>query len=306
MKSLIALSLLLSLAACSSNPNSSEVAATSSTADEDQTDSLIKKYGYDQPLNVNLDQFRTIAREELGKRFGKIADKGEIIHKDMVGENPGSFYDMNRLYYVVKVELDPRIVNAEELYAAYMITTQGYSAIGYAKVTKNPRHDISWLFAGYSVKNKTISNGEVDEDGEPVRDKEKEAEVIAASIEKYSEALPTLVFKPFNFINSYFVETPEESLINPTAEQLEAFGKFLSLTKSDTNIDYIEIQPEYANFMPADHISSFGEGQGKVIDLNALRSISLTFLREGNRPVGGLVPFLPLPFGDGKEKHIED
>lgn len=305
MKSLITLSLLLSLVACSPDQSGSNVAASSS-AGEDQADSLIKKYGFDKELNVNLDQFRTLAREELSKRFGKIADKGEIIQKDMVGENPGSFYDMNRLYYVVKVELDPRIINSEDLYAAYMLTTQGYSAIGYAKVTEKPRHDISWLFAGYSVKNKTIASGQVDEDGQPVRDKEKEREVLAAAVEKYSQALPSLVFTPFNFINSYFVETPKESLINPSAAQLEAFGKFLAMTKADTNIDYIEIQPEYANFMPADHVTSFGEGQGKTIDMNALRSISLTYLREGNRPVDGLVPFLPAPFGDGVEKHIEE
>jgi hypothetical protein len=305
MKSLLTLSLLLSLSACSVKDGASVVNAAQSSS-EDEAPSLIKKYGYDQVLNVNLDQFRRVAREELSQRFGKIADQGEIIHKDMVGENAGTFFDMNRLYYVAKVEIDPRLINGQDLFAAYMLTTQGYKAVGYARVTKDGRHDISWLFAGYAIGYKDVLLDEVDADGEHPHDEAKEEQILTDAVKTYAAAFPSLTFKPFTFINTFFAETPKANVLNPTAQQLEEFGKFLDMTRKDENVKYIEIQPEYANFMPADHISSFGEGEGKVIDMNALRSISLTFLREGNTPVNGLVPFLPKPFGDGVEKHIED
>lgn len=300
MKKFLAIALLSGLMACDA-AHTSELSAqkrVQTVSDENGEEDLVAKYGYDKPLKIDLGKFRDVARAALIERFGKIADQGEIIHKDMLNDEASHFNDLNRLYYVVKVDIDSRVAGSEELYGTYMLSTQGFAALGYAKVNKfaDGRDNIEWIYGSVAAIYKEILTGEVDEDGEPVQDHEAMKEILFAATANYEKEFDQLSFYASGLANAIFAEPLD--LLQPTAEQVLQMSNFLKATESDKNVTYIELQAEYGKFFSG-KVSKFGGGEdGQVIDLNALRDITIERIKLGQIPLEKLPPHLPAPFAD--------
>ncbi len=290
----------------------SEVRADSGSAAPG--DALVKKYGYDKALPLNLDLFRREARKALQSTFGQIAAEGQIIHKDNVSVEPSCFFDFNRAYYIAKVN-DERFQLPSNYFATYMISPQGDINIGFAEVAERgvsdggSMLDVRYSFPGFLINFQPIKVPVLDENGKAELDENGNPETksdIAAQSKirdpyyiKLVKNFPDLEFYNARLGNAITVSPPKHDGL-PTAKTFQNFSKMIQYVASIKEIHSIQPDGEAAKFIGTEKLTNFGEGNGQTIDLNALRTITLKVLREGQPPCAGLVPYLARPFGTGQ------
>ncbi len=232
---------------------------------------------FEQVHPIELNAFRAEAILQLETIFGPLPGEARIFFQDGYASNgPGLMFDHARLFLIVP--LPPGHGASPLPYATFFISPQGYRSIG---------------FVGHFEEEKTIAFHAF---GGAIAYKDSvDPSAVAFKARVFQNAFPSLLFTGYPQLKIITVEIPANEL--PSLANVEDQKGLLDQVKNDRDVEYWEDQSEFFpiqyGFAPPQLLEV--KGRETIVDVNALRTVSLT---QGQPTT---IPSWPEPFGEGRK-----